>query len=143
MTKIEICEKKNAAVINEMLEKVNGRASQHTYNNYLHIVALAEQAENRLLGIVAFKKNCQGAKFYATSGGSVPKSYRNSRRATSVGMYRGSKSWYLVSVYATVIFHDGGDKCLCVPRRNYEVGEANRLYQLDVKIFDETRATAA
>jgi len=94
------------ARIEDVLRRVNGEASMHTYSSASDIIAIAKEAEERLDQLGLPKKDRAGAIAKKASGGKMPKSYKFRRAATMVEMMRGSRAWYLTYVLRTKIFPD-------------------------------------
>jgi len=102
----------NSQKIEDALREVNLRSTAHTYVSFDQIEALVVDAEKRLTNLLVAKKHFLGAIFDATSGAAVPHSYTYSREATRVTLTRKSSGWYLVDVVSTIVYKDGGKKCL-------------------------------
>ena len=102
----------NSKKIEEALRKINLRSTAHTYTNFNDIENLTIDAESRLTNLIGAKKNFAGAIFYAASGFAVGNSYKYSRDATSVTLTRKSSDWYLTAVVSTIVYKEGGKKCL-------------------------------
>ena len=94
--KIKITEA-NRAKINAMLDKLNGKATEHTASAE-NIFKLAETMEIRLDRFSIFKKNRAGAKASGMSGGNVPSAYKYSRIINDFTIERGSSDWFLIAV---------------------------------------------
>ena len=104
----------NASIrkINDALEKVNGKASAHTFTSFTQIQKLVEVAEKQLEALKLSKKHWIGARFEATSGEPVPKRYKYARIATRVILERGANHWFLIFVSADHVHSSGGDMFL-------------------------------
>lgn len=105
----------NAAAIEAALSAVNGKATAHTYTTAQEIIELAKRAESTLFNLLDRKADMKGAVMTATSGGSMPNSYKYSRTVTHVKMERRSADWWLVAVEAGSLFpnqHGGIDMTL-------------------------------
>ena len=102
----------NAQKIEAVLREINLKSTAHTYTRFDQIEALVEDAESRLTGLLKSKKHFTGAIFDASSGVSVPSSYKYSRDATRVTLVRKGSGWYLADAVSAVIYHAGGKKIL-------------------------------
>jgi len=102
----------NSKKIEEALRKINLRSTAHTYTNFNDIENLTIDAESRLTNLLGAKKHFLGAVFDAISGFAVGNSYKYSRDATSVTLTRKPTGWYLTAVVSTIVYKEGGKKCL-------------------------------
>jgi len=102
----------NAKKIETALREINLKSTAHTYTNFDEIEALIVDAETRLVNLLGAKKNFAGAIFDAISGYAVGNAYKYSREATRVTLTRKLTGWYLVDAVSTIIYKDGGKKCL-------------------------------
>jgi ABC-type Na+ efflux pump permease subunit len=102
------------AKIEEVLRRVNGQATSHTYTSALEIIAIAKEAEEKLDQLRLPKKDRAGAVAAKTSGSKVPKAYRYRRIATYVKLVRGSRDWYLTCALKVEIYPDTPDQRLSI-----------------------------
>jgi len=102
----------NAQKIEAVLREINLKSTAHTYTRFDQIEALIVDAESRLTSLLKAKKHFTGAIFDASSGVSVPSSYKYSRDATRVTLVRKAGGWYLADAVSTVIYKEGGKKIL-------------------------------
>jgi hypothetical protein len=102
----------NSQKIEAVLREINLKSTAHTYVGFDQIEALVEDAESRLVNLLGAKKHFVNAIFDATSGGVVPYAYKYSREATRVTLTRKPTGWYLTAVVSTIVYKDGGKKCL-------------------------------
>jgi hypothetical protein len=82
------------------LDKVNGKAHEHTFCVWHDLVGLANVAEHRLEGLGIPKASRAGAEFHATSGKALPNAYSRHGHTvirTGVHLRRRSEAWFLVS----------------------------------------------
>jgi hypothetical protein len=91
------------AKIEDALRRVNGRATCHTYSSASEIIAIAQEAEEKLDRLGLPKKYRAGAVAEKASGSRMPRAYKYRRAATMVEMMRGSRGWYLTYVLRTRI----------------------------------------
>ena len=94
------------------MREVNLKSTAHTYTHFAQLDALIADAESRLTALLGAKKHFTGAIFDASSGVSVPSSYKYSRDATSVTLLRKAGGWYLIDAISAVIYQAGGKKIL-------------------------------
>jgi len=127
----------NTHKIEAVLREVNQKSTAHTYTSFDQIEALVEDAESRLTNLLKAKKHFVGARFDAASGFAVGNSYKYSRIGTQVTLTRKPTGWYLTAVASTIVYKEGGKKCLRlteaqdaivykVVRTNYQV-QSNTL----------------
>ena len=102
----------NSKKIEAALREVNLRSTAHTFVNFAQIEALIVDAEKRLTNLLVAKKNFVNAIFDATSGAAVANAYKYSRDATRVTLTRKPTGWYLTAVVSTIVYKEGGKKCL-------------------------------
>ena len=102
----------NTHKIEAVLREINLKSTAHTYTQFVQIEALIVDAETRLVNLLGAKKYFVGARFNATSGYAVGNAYKYSRDATSVTLTRKSSDWYLTAVVSTIVYKEGGKKCL-------------------------------
>ena len=104
----------NASIrkIKDALEKVNGKATAHTFTSFTQIQRLVEIAEKQLETLNLPKKHWTGARFEATSGEPVPKKYKYQRIATRVVLERGANHWFLIWAGRDYIHASGGEMFL-------------------------------
>jgi len=93
----------NINLVQDMLDRVNGRATTHCYTLAAQIYDLAEAAEAQLGNLGIAKTRRAGASYAATSGSALPSSYKYSAKATWVKLHRRASGWYLVDCSATEI----------------------------------------
>ena len=93
----------NVNLVQDMLDRVNGRATTHCYTLAAQIYDLAEAAEAQLNNLGIAKTRRAGASYAATSGSALPSSYKYSAKATSVRLIRRAAGWYLADCSATEI----------------------------------------
>jgi len=93
----------NVNLVQDMLDRVNGRARSHSYAIAAQIYDLAEAAEAQLGNLGIAKTRRAGASYAATSGGALPSSYKYSAKATWVKLHRRASGWYLADCSATEI----------------------------------------
>ena len=110
----------NAKLIENELEKVNGKAVEHTFTTYKEIANLAAFAEKRFLSILKNKTNMQGARYVDVSGDTVAISYSYPRIATRVELLRGKEAWFLVDVKRERLWSDGGKNYFLLTKRQDE-----------------------
>jgi len=126
------------AQIEDVLRGVNGAATSHTYSSASEILAIAQEAEEKLNRLGLPKKYRAGAVAEKTSGYKMPKAYRYRRIATYVKLVRGSRDWYLTCVLKVEIYPDAPDRLLSMTltqeqdkivvdnfRKNYHVKAAS------------------
>ena len=111
MKEIKIAQS-NSKKIELALANANGKSTAHTFVNFAQIESLVVDAESRLVNLLGAKKHFPGAVFDAISGFAVGNSYKYSRDATRVTLTRKAGGWYLVDAVSTIIYKDGGKKCL-------------------------------
>ena len=104
----------NASIrkIKDALEKVNGKATAHTFTSFTQIQKLVQIAEKQLETLKLPKKHWIGARFEATSGDQVAKRYKYQRIATRVVLERGVNHWFLIYVATDYVHASGGDMFL-------------------------------
>jgi len=102
----------NSQKIEAVLREINLKSTAHTYVRFDQIEALVEDAEKRLTILLGAKKHFVNARFDVTSGFAVGNSYKYSRDATRVTLTRKPTGWYLVDAVSTIVYKDGGKKCL-------------------------------
>ena len=93
----------NINLVQDMLDRVNGRATTHCYTLAAQIYDLAEAAEAQLGNLGIAKTRRAGASYAATSGSALPSSYKYSAKATWVKLHRRASGWYLADCSATEI----------------------------------------
>lgn len=107
--KIKINES-NRAAINAALEKVNGRATAHTFTGATPIIeaAVAAEAKLELLGLNKVQRI--GAQASLSSGKKIPHAYKYPRIKTNVQILRGATGWFLIAASASdyISFGRGG-----------------------------------
>ena len=93
----------NVNVVQDMLDRANGRATTHCYTLAAQIYDLSEAAEAQLgnLGIAKIRR--AGASYEATSGSALPNAYKYPAKATWVKLHRRASGWYLADCIATEI----------------------------------------
>jgi len=102
----------NSKKIEAALREINLKSTAHTYVRYDDIEALIVDAESRLTSLLGSKKHFPKAIFDATSGAAVANAYKYSRDATCVTLTRKPTGWYLTAVASTIVYKEGGKKCL-------------------------------
>jgi len=102
----------NAHKIETALREINQKSTAHTYTQFDQIEALIVDAESRLTNLIGAKKHFPKAIFDATSGAAVANAYKYSREATRVTLTRKPTGWYLTAVASTIVYKEGGKKCL-------------------------------
>jgi predicted short-subunit dehydrogenase-like oxidoreductase (DUF2520 family) len=124
----------NAQKIEAVLREVNHKSTEHTYARFDQIEALVADAESLLIKLLSAKKHFPGAIFNATSGASVPNSYKYSRDATCVTLTRKPTGWFLTDAVSTKVYKDGGKKILRLTEAQdaivYKVVRTNYQVQL-------------
>jgi len=100
------------AKIEDALRSVNGQADHHTYSSAAEILAIAQEAEEKLDQLSLPKKSRAGAVATKTSGYKMPKAYKYRRIATYVKLIRGSRDWYLTCALKVEIYPDTPDQRL-------------------------------
>ena len=93
----------NVNLVQDMLDRANGRATTHCYTLAAQIYDLADAAEAQLGKLGIAKTRRAGASYAATSGSSLPSAYKYSAKATWVKLTRRPAGWYLASCNATEI----------------------------------------
>jgi hypothetical protein len=93
----------NVNLVQDMLDRVNGRATTHCYTLAAQIYDLADAAEAQLGNLGIAKTRRAGASYAATSGSALPSSYKYSAKATWVKLTRRAAGWYLADCSATEI----------------------------------------
>jgi len=90
---------KNVKKIMAELDRVNGKAIEHTYNTFSEIQGFVDAAEKKLFGLVGALKYMPGATLMATSGGGpVANRYKYQRIVTCVKFERCATGWFLIGV---------------------------------------------
>ena len=102
----------NSKKIEAVLREINLKSTAHTYVRYDDIENLTADAETRLVNLLGAKKHFVGARFDATSGATVPHSYKYAREATRVTLMCKASGWFLTDAVSTVIYKDAGKKIL-------------------------------
>ena len=101
----------NKEAIEAALKEVNGAAKQHAYTGYPEVAFVLRYAEKKLASILP-KKSRRGAKWTETSGAEVSNAYSKKafepRPATSITLEHRASGWFLVGVYKTHVYQDGG-----------------------------------
>jgi len=125
----------NTDRIEDALLKANGAAREYTFTTAEELRALAAEAERKLGALLTRYDLHRGARYCATSGAPVAKSYRKDRIATRVTLERGTEDWFLVDVTRVQLYPDqGGGRLLTLTpeqdqnaverlRKSYVVGE--------------------
>jgi len=124
------------ARIEDALRSVNGQADRHTYSSASEILAIAQEAEEKLDRLGLPKKNRAGAVATKTSGSKMPKAYKYSRIATYVKLVRGSQEWFLTFVAKVNVFPDN-------PGRNLSLTLTQEQDKIVVEIFRKSYHVAA
>lgn len=115
----------NSNAAQEALDKVNGRAKEHTYQKEdLGFITRQTEVTLRNLGIP--KAKWKGAEVYATSGTQTTGSYKWRRKATAVRLLRGGSGWFLIEAQDTLVgVQGGGGDTLYLTREQDEIAVAN------------------
>jgi hypothetical protein len=100
--------KSNRAKIEARLEIVNGRALDHTYSHYDDIATLASDAEARRITLRLSRTDARGMRVRCTSGDTVARAYKWSRKATRVELTYCATGWFITDLKNTTIYTDGG-----------------------------------
>ena len=108
--KIKICAE-NANKINKALAEANGKATEHTYTNWIEVEMAAMAAEKLSLKLLS-KKEAIGSFYVATSGNKLPNAYNHPRKVTNIKIVRGSSAWFLVAVSSSQAWNAEGHKRL-------------------------------
>lgn len=87
----------NAPAIAEVLDRVQGRATAHTFAGAAPIIAAAAVAEARLHALGLTKAQRVGAVAEVRSGGALPRSYKYARVVAKVTLHRATSGWFLIS----------------------------------------------
>ena len=90
-------------VVQDMLDRANGRATTHCYTLAAQIYDLSEAAEAQLGNLGIAKTRRAGASYVATSGSALPNAYKYPAKATRVELHRRASGWYLAECTATEI----------------------------------------
>ena len=93
----------NASLVQDMLDRVNGRATTHCYTLAAQIYDLSEAAEAQLGNLGIAKTRRAGASYEAVSGSALPNAYKYPAKATRVELHRRASGWYLADCVATEI----------------------------------------
>ena len=93
----------NVNLVQDMLDRANGRATTHCYTIAAQIYDLADAAEAQLGNLGITKTRRAGAAYVATSGSALPSAYKYSAKATWVKLIRRAAGWYLSDCRATEI----------------------------------------
>ncbi len=122
----------NKSRIEDALKSINGSAYDHTYTSYFEIDNLAKNAEICLGCYLGSVSRYAGAVYKCTSGEPVARSYKFTRRATTITLERKSSGWYLVDVEATIIHVNGGKKeIFLTPEQDVEaVANLRKTYKV-------------
>lgn len=101
----------NKDKLEEALKNTNGKSTEYAFTTYNQLAAIAQRAETKALKLLKRESKLHGAKYTATSGQSVSKSYKYLRNVTAIVLYRGVDSWFLVSCEQNQIWPDsrGGE----------------------------------
>lgn len=97
----------NAGAIELALRAENGWNTAHTFTTFGEIEALALRCEEKMEELGIPKPARAGATYERASGGSVAKSYKNTRVVTVVKIIRKSADWYLVAVGVATVRPSG------------------------------------
>lgn len=97
----------NAGAIELALRAENGWSTAHTFTTFSEIESLAVRAEEKMEELGIPKPARAGATYERASGGSVAKSYRNTRVITLIKLLRKSAGWYLVAVGTATVWPSG------------------------------------
>jgi len=105
-------ESKNSAAIEAALKAVNGTAYNHCFTAFAEVLAVATDAEERVVGFVGSKARAVGATVGRTSGAAVLNAYANKcfgpRVATRVMLERRSTGWFLIDAKKAEVWQPGG-----------------------------------
>ena len=93
----------NVNVVQDMLDRANGRATTHCYTLAAQIYDLSEAAEAQLGNLGIAKMRRAGASYAATSGSALPNAYKYPAKATRVELHRRASGWYLADCTAAEI----------------------------------------
>jgi hypothetical protein len=122
---------KEKLAVENTLKSVNGKAEQHAYTDFRDIARIVDAAEKRLQEVGIPKKQRKGAVVYSTSGGTVPNSYKYSRKATTIKLERKSTGWFLVSAGMIEIYKDGGGTRICLTEQQKQKGTSEFLKKIE------------
>lgn len=127
---------KNKDKIEKLLRECNGKASEHTYNTFEEIQALAKEFERKLISLLP-KKSWGGIVMDDTSGYWVSSSYKYSRNATQVVIVRFSSGFFLQSVKQMTIWPQGGDRYYLVSQKQNQEMIEKFLKDNNLEIVEE------
>jgi len=93
----------NTEKINTELDRVNGRAMEHTFTDTGDLTHEIDSVEERLGHVLGGRCNWQGIRVLLRSGAAFPSSYSYSRKVTLVNLERGASAWYVTDIGTTEI----------------------------------------
>ena len=93
----------NTEKINTELDRVNGRATEHTFASIGDIEDGIISVEDRLFQVLGERCNWRGVKVLLRSGAACPGSCEHSRKVTLVNLEYGAHAWYVTDITSTEI----------------------------------------
>ena len=111
---------KNAAKINALLGEVNGRASGHTYYEFVDFKNEAERFISKIEALLGGKKYCLGAKFSIESGGSVKSAYKYTRIGTRISLECRASGWFVTNIQRADIWARGGESKIVLTQAHHD-----------------------
>ena len=111
---------KNTAKINALLGEVNGRASDHTYLDFVDFKTDAERFILKIETLLGGKKHCVGAKFSIESGDSVPNAYKYTRIGTRISLERRASGWFVTDIKRVDIWAQGGKSAIVLTQAHHD-----------------------
>lgn len=105
-------ESKNEKKIEEELQKVNGRATAHTFSTFSEVARVVADADSRLDQLRLTKAERIGAQVLATSGMRVSHMYQYRRRGTTIQLELCGSGWFLIWIVAVDLGAKAGQSLL-------------------------------
>lgn len=110
--------------IDATINRVNGRAIEHTYTPD-DVQALAEYAETKLIRLGIPKKMREGAILMARSGDKLPSDYKYQRRVTYIELARDTQGWFLYIAKAQKAHQEAFAPRLVLTHRQHDKAAAH------------------
>ena len=129
--KIKITDAK-AVEINNVFEKINGRAISHTAD-HREVFALAAAMEAKLDALGIPKKDRAGAIATGWSGGNVPSAYKWQRTVNRFQVERKSADWFLVDAKRSDIYGNPSASNLALTPKQRDIALAKFSQQFTVQ----------
>ncbi len=125
----------NAAKLEAVLAKANGKYTEHVFCSFIHLKDIAEYAEQRVDALLRRATYYSGARVMRTSGRPVSENYgADTRGATRIEIERRDGGWYLTDVEGVTIGREGGITTLLLTSRQAKV--ARELFEARFDVLD-------